>query len=186
MRPPVGFPHVSGAFDMLGGKFRLVGFGIVAVAMAVALSGCSGIAGKSAFGSNKLSAVEITDLGSYTADRALAEARGSFRNNDFGNSATLYRRVVELEPKNAEGYIGLSASYDRLGRFDLSDRVYASLFKIAGGTAQYYNNVGYSYMLRGNLGEAVRNLRKAATLDPDNAVIENNLVILQRAAAARA
>ncbi len=174
-----------GRFDMLGATFRSAGFGVMALAL-VALAGCSSIAGKSAFGSNKLAVAEITDLGSYTADRALLEARGHFRNNDFGHSAALYRRVVELEPKNPQGYVGLSASYDRLGRFDLSDRVYASLYQISGPSAQYYNNVGYSYMLRGNLGEAVRNLRKAASLDPDNAVIENNLVILQRAAAARA
>ena len=47
--------------------------------------------------------------------------------------------------------MGLGASYDRLGRFDLSDRVYATLYPISGRTAQYYNNLGYSYMLRGNL-----------------------------------
>ena len=64
-------------------------------------------------------------------------------------------------PKDPEGYVGLGASYDRLGRFDLSDRVYASLYALSGGTAQYYNNVGYSYMLRGNLTAALTNFRKA-------------------------
>ena len=71
-------------------------------------------------------------------------------------------------------------------RFDLSDRVYASLYKISGGTAQYYNNVGYSYMLRGNLTAALTNFRKAQKLDPDNAVIANNLQILANASWQRA
>jgi Flp pilus assembly protein TadD len=70
-----------------------------------------------------------------------------------------------------------------LRRFELSDRVYASLFKIIGGTAQYYNNVGYSYMLRGNLTAALTNFRKAQTLDPDNVVVANNIQILANAAA---
>ena len=120
----------------------------------------------------------------WNAIRALHEARGHFRNNDFGHSAALYKRAVELDPKDAQGYIGLSASYDRLGRFDLSDRVYASLYGITGGTAQYYNNVGYSYMLRGNLTAALTNFRKAEKLDPENVVVANNIQILANAASA--
>ena len=92
---------------------------------ALPLTGCgtAGFGGLSSFGANKLTVAEVSDIESYPADRALVEARGHFRNNNFGHSAALYKRVVELSPKNPEGYVGLSASYDRLGRFDLSDRV---------------------------------------------------------------
>ena len=58
-----------------------------------------------------------------------------------------------------------------------------ALFQITGGTAQYYNNVGYSYMLRGNLTAALTNFRKAEKLDPDNVVVANNIQILATAAA---
>jgi len=126
----------------------------------------------------------VANIGDYSADAALAEAKGHFRGGDYGYSAALYQRVVELAPKNAEGYIGLSASYDRLRRFDLSDRVYQALFAIIGGTAQYYNNVGYSYMLRGDLNAALTNFRKAEKLDPDNVVVANNIQILANAARA--
>ncbi len=163
-------------------------FGLLALGLAVlplaACSSAGGLTGVSAYGSNKLTVAEIDGIGDYTADRALREARGHFRNNDFGHSAALYKRAVELDPRSAEGYVGLSASYDRLGRFDLSDRVYASLYKITGGTAQYYNNVGYSYMLRGNVNAALTNFRKARALDPENIVVANNIQILQNAAAA--
>jgi Flp pilus assembly protein TadD len=148
------------------------------------LAGCSGMGSMSAFGGKQMQVAEVANIGDYTADAALAEAKGHFRNGDFGHSATLYKRVVELSPKNAEGYIGLSASYDRLRRFDLSDRVYTALFAITGGTAQYYNNVGYSYMLRGNLTAALTNFRKAEKLDPGNAVVANNIQILANAAQA--
>jgi len=159
-----------------------------AAVLATLLAGCtsSNLGGFGTYGNNKLEVAEITNPGSYTADGALAEARAHFRNNDFGHSAALYKRAAELAPKSAEAYVGLSASYDRLGRFDLSDRVYSALYEITGGTAQYYNNVGYSYMLRGNLTAALTNFRKAQRLDPDNIVVANNIQILKDAARTRA
>ena len=160
-------------------RFGAVRVGGIALAMAagVMLAGCSSIV-SSTFGGNQLKVAEISNIGDYTADTALSEAKAHFRNNDFGYSAALYKRVVELSPKNPQGYVGLGASYDRLQRFDQADRVYASLYAISGGTAQYYNNVGYSYMLRGNLSAAVSNFRKAQKLDPDNVVIANNLQLI--------
>jgi len=158
----------------------------VALVGALPLAGCSTFDGVSAFGSAQppAAATDVADVGNLTADQALGQARGHFGNGDYGYSATLYKRVVELTPKDPEGYIGLGASYDRLGRFDLSDRVYASLYSLTGGTAQYYNNVGYSNLLRGNLSAALTDFRKAKKLDPENVVVANNLQILANAAGA--
>ncbi len=164
-----------------------LGRGILVIAMTVSpLAGCTTAnVGGSTYGGGKVGDIaSIANIESYTVESALAEARSHFRNNDFGYSAALYKRVVELSPKNPEGYVGLSASYDRLRRFDLSDRVYASLYEVSGASAQYYNNVGYSYMLRGNLTAALTNFRKARKLDPDNVVINNNLQIVASAASA--
>jgi len=157
-------------------------FGLLAAAAAVALSACSA-AGLSTYGNNKLAVADITNIGSYDADHALIEARAHFRNRDYGHSAAFYRRVVELRPKDPEGYVGLGASYDRLRRFDLSDRVYASLYTLSGSTVQYHNNVGYSHLLRGDLGGAHKSFQKARALDPDNLVVANNLQILRSVAA---
>jgi len=154
------------------------------------LAGCSTGsftgAGASAFGNNRLSVAELPNNGTYTRQGAMTSARAHFRNADYGHSAAYYKKVVELDPGNAEAYAGLGASYDRLGRFDLSDRVYSSLHDITGSTAQYYNNVGYSYMLRGNLTAALSNFRKAQAIDPDNPVINNNIQLLSNAVTANA
>ncbi|MDC9822798.1 tetratricopeptide repeat protein [Devosia sp. ZB163] len=171
---------------MVLGRFgRSVRVGLVAVTLVAGvsvLSACS-TAGIGAFGQNKLEVAELSNIGDYTADRALGEAKAHFRNGNYGHSAALYKRAVELSPNDAQAYVGLGASYDRIGRFELADRVYASLYKMTGGTTQYYNNVGYSQMLRGNLSQALTNFQKAQALDPDNLVVANNIQILKDAAA---
>lgn len=162
---------------------RSPAFGLFAViAVALPLAGCS-MAGLSSNGNSRLAVAELSNPGAYTSQSALVEARAQFRNNNFGHSAALYKRAVELSPSTAEGYVGLGASYDRLRRFDLSDRVYASLFAISGGTAQYHNNLGYSHLLRGNLKEALSQFRKAQKLAPDSVVIANNIQLVASASA---
>jgi Flp pilus assembly protein TadD len=174
----------SGTMGRLSMRYGALKTGLALAITLPLLAGCSSIGGMSSFGGKQQQVAVVANIGDYTADAALAEAKGHFRSGDFGHSAALYKRVVELSPKNAEGYVGLSASYDRLRRFDLSDRVYTALYQITGGTAQYYNNVGYSYMLRGNLTAALTNFRKAEKLDPGNAVVANNIQILANAARA--
>jgi Flp pilus assembly protein TadD len=163
---------------------RSVGRTLFAMAMmALPLMGCSstGIDAFGAFGDEPLQAADLPNVASYDAARALSEARAHFRVGDFGYSAALYKRYVELTSNDPEGYVGLAASYDRLRRFDLADRVYASLYRLTGGTAQYYNNLGYSYLLRGDTATALINLKKASQLDPQNATIANNLKMLANA-----
>jgi Flp pilus assembly protein TadD len=166
-------------------RSRLVESVIAAVLGVMLLSGCSSsMVGKSTFGNNRIEVAELTNLGDYTPERAMSEARAHFRNKDFGYSAALYKRAVELSPKDPEGYIGLAASYDRLQRFDLSDRVYAALYDLSGASVQYHNNRGYSYLLRGDLRAAMSSFREARKIDPDNVVVANNIRIVEDAAAA--
>ena len=158
---------------------------IVPLLLSALLAGCTTSGTNSGmFGGKKLEVADVSNLGSYTAEAALAEGKAHFKNNSFGHAAAYYKRAVELAPKDPEGFVGLGASYDMLGRFDLADRVYAALKKLTGGTAQYYNNVGYSRMLRGDLKSAYVNFKKAQELAPDSIVVANNLQLLADAAAA--
>ena len=152
--------------------------GMVAVAtVALLLSGCSSLM-PGAFGDRSSGLADVANIEYYASDQALAEAKNHFRHGNYGHSATLYKKAAELEPKDAEAFLGLAASYDRLRRFDLADRAYRRLFDLTGGTLQYYNNVGYSNLLRGNLVAARQNFLKAYEIDPKNIIVANNLELL--------
>ncbi len=57
-----------------------------------------------------------------------------YRANNFGLAERYFRRAVEKGPgdtsRDAEAWLGLAASYDRLRRFELADRAYAHAAKI--------------------------------------------------------
>jgi Flp pilus assembly protein TadD len=146
---------------------------------ALLAAGCSTLGGS--FGETAKALPAPPDIQFLAADQVLPQARLHFKQNNFGYSAAYYKRALELTPSNKEALVGLAASYDRLRRFDLADRVYAQLLKVGGGTTQYYNNVGYSYMLRGNLTAARSSFLKAYELDPSNIVVTNNLELLSSA-----
>ena len=101
-----------------------------------------------------------------------------FRAADFGLAEQHFRKAVEMHPRDLESWIGLAASYDRLRRFDLADRAYTQAMKIAGATPEILNNVGYSYMLRGDYRRARETLMQAQAQDPGNPYIRNNLELL--------
>ncbi|HEY1979578.1 MAG TPA: tetratricopeptide repeat protein, partial [Xanthobacteraceae bacterium] len=84
----------------------------------------------------------------------------------------------EKAPKDASAWIGLAASDDRLGRFDLADRAYGQAIRLEGETTAILNNRGYSYMLRGDLKAARKALLKAYEREPLNPTILNNIKLL--------
>jgi Flp pilus assembly protein TadD len=103
-----------------------------------------------------------------------------FRSANFGLAERHFRRAVEQHPRDAESWVGLAASYDRLKRFDLADRAYAQAISIVGETPEIMNNRGFSYILRGDYVRARRTLLTAQAHAPDNPYIRNNLQLLEK------
>jgi Flp pilus assembly protein TadD len=102
-----------------------------------------------------------------------------YRANNFGLAEKHFRLAVEKHPRDAEAWLGLAASYDRLRRFDLADRAYAQAIGILGPTVEILNNQGYSYMLRGDYKRAHATLAAARRKDPNNKYVQNNLRLLE-------
>jgi Flp pilus assembly protein TadD len=117
-------------------------------------------------------------LGSDPND-ALSLGKKQYRANNFGLAEKYFRHAAELHPRDAEAWLGLAASYDRLRRFDLADRAYGQAIGILGPNAEILNNQGYSYMLRGDYKRAREKLAAAQRLEPGNKYVANNMQLLE-------
>ena len=109
----------------------------------------------------------------------LSLGKKQYRAKNFGLAEKYFRHAVEMHPRDAEAWLGLAASYDRLRRFDLADRAYDQATRILGPTVEILNNEGYSYMLRGDYRRARDKLMAAQRRDPANKYVQNNLVLLE-------
>ena len=119
-----------------------------------------------------------TDVKYYPSDEPLRLGQEYFNRGIFGVAQQYFQAAVEKAPKDASAWIGLAASYDRIGRFDLADRAYRQAILLQGETTQILNNQGYSYMLRGKLSAAREKFHDALLRDPDNQTIQNNINLL--------
>jgi len=118
------------------------------------------------------------DVKYFPSDEPMRLAKERFQEGNFGLAQRYFQDAVEKAPKDVAAWIGLAASYDRLGRFDLADRAYRSAVKLSGRTVQILNNEGYSNMLRGNLKAAREKFNEALDREPNNPTIINNLALL--------
>lgn len=161
---------MAGAMGYLG-KLALV----VSVAL---LGGCQSIDGA---GGNFSSSGAATQEAFVATDQPERVGREQFARGNYALAERYFQSAVEAEPRNGDAWLGLAASYDQLGRFDLADRAYGQAVKIKGQTPQVLNNQGYSYLLRGDRGQAERYFRRARSINPNDPTINNNVALIRLA-----
>ena len=110
--------------------------------------------------------------------RYIREAQLQFTEGHYGLAVDNYSKTVEGDPLNPEAWLGLAAAYDQISRFDEADKAYAKVQGLIGPTPSVLNNLGYSYLLRGNLDKSRATLAAAYRGDPGNRYILNNIDIL--------
>ncbi len=150
----------------------------VAAMLTVALSGCAGPGGFGLLASDGREQQALVDPAAGNTPPATDEtgaAKRHFRDREFGLAEQAYRSIIERAPENVEAWLGLAATHDQLGRYDLADREYAQVSRRGGATFELLNNRGYSYLMRGDLRRARRDFESARKIDPDNEFLRNNL-----------
>jgi Flp pilus assembly protein TadD len=156
---------------------------MTAAALALALAGCnSEVYSNLDASAGKPVAVDgASTAGNVPPDNEKIHiAKKQFRERNYGLAEKTFRGIIESQPRNAEAWLGLAASYDQLRRFKLADRAYGQVVKLDGPSVALYNNRGYSYLLRGDRRRARREFSKARGLEPGNQFVQNNLRILDK------
>src|SRR5256885_16474968 len=129
-------------------------------------------------------AVKDALLGGAEGDD-LTLGKRHYREKNYGLAEQHCRRAAEKLPRDGEAWLGLAASYDRLKRYDLADRAYCEALAIFGPRPEVINNIGYSYLLRGDLRKARLKFAEAQAKDPENPTIANNIALVDEAARRR-
>ena len=159
---------------------------VLAILLAVSIAGCQ-LDGVNSWAGAFLPASEpvITptvqdpaDVQYFPSDEPLRLGMEHFNRGHYGIAERYFRDAVEKAPKDVTAWVGLAATYDRIGRFDLADRAYAAAVRLVGETTDLLNNIGYSYMLRGNYEAARKKFVQALKREPHNPTILNNLWLL--------
>jgi Flp pilus assembly protein TadD len=122
--------------------------------------------------------VEDPIFGSLPAEKSVEIGKRYYRHGQFGLAEQAFRQAIEQDHNNAEAWLGLAASYDRLRRFDRARQAYDAVIRLAGRTPPVLNNLGYHYFLSGDRVRARETLVAALRVDPDNEYIRNNLALV--------
>ena len=110
----------------------------------------------------------------------LVSGQENFKSQNYGLAEKNFRKAVEVRSDNAAAWLGLAASLDQLGRFEFSDRAYKQLVQLKSNNARVLNNMGYSYLLRGDYQKARNYLNRAQRLNPTLEEIQGNIHLLEK------
>ena len=171
-----------------------ISFAGIALLGAALLGGCTtfGLPGAPLPGVLAVTPAKPFDTGPAQPDPNddLELGKRQFAATNYGLAEQHFRRAVERSTgprsRDAEAWLGLAASYDRLRRFDLADRAYSQAIAAIGPTPEVLNNQGYSFLLRKDYKRARVLLMRAHAQDPKNLYVSNNIALLDASEGPRA
>lgn len=90
-------------------------------------------------------------------------------------SIRAYEALLAIDPSHAPSLNNLANLQIAQGNFDESVVLAAAAVKAGGEKARFLDTLGWAYYGQGDAQNALRNLRKASDLEPDNATIRYHL-----------
>lgn len=99
---------------------------------------------------------------------------------DFKSAKTELLKANPFKTGDQRALMALAIASDMEGDFRTSDKAYELLLAQSTDQATLFNNMGYSYMLRGDLLKANSYLAEAERRAPKNDTIRNNRKMLKQ------
>jgi Flp pilus assembly protein TadD len=147
-------------------KSSPVASALLAGALLAGLGGCAHFPQKfaSLFGHAKAVPADIGQVGPYAAeDRLYADAVSAIDKRSYGEALDLLQVARESRPTDPRVLTAMGVVYDKLGRFDLSDRYYDQAEQADPGSRVVAMDRRYSMMLR-NAGQAAQHMDSGPVL----------------------
>ncbi|MBI5650683.1 MAG: tetratricopeptide repeat protein [Chloroflexi bacterium] len=102
------------------------------------------------------------------ADTRLKFAGALYQAKEYARAEREYRRVIELAPRNASGWLGLGNTLESLKRNDEAIDAYSQAIALAPDEAMLYRNRANILLNQDRLDEAAHDIARAAELEPDH------------------
>jgi len=110
-----------------------------------------------------------------TADVQLALGRTAEQQQQWPAAMTIYRQMLDADPKHPEATHRLAILHDRQGEFEQSSQWFQKALKLKPGDPDVFCDIGFSLYSQGRYTEAEINLRQAIAVKSDHARAHNHL-----------
>lgn len=124
---------------------RLITLAVATALTATCLSGCAWLPKRVKWA--EIRPIEVISTG-RASDAYYASAKTSIVNGRYALAIEQLRAARERDPRDERVMNALGVAYDKLGRFDLSQRYYAEAAAIAPGSEFVRHNMAYSQRLQ--------------------------------------
>jgi tetratricopeptide (TPR) repeat protein len=136
---------------------------IALIVLAPGLSGCTTLSNawarltsKSALAQIRPAQNKVAEVGQVTpVDRLYKSASAAINRRDYGSALDLLQMAKERSPNDPRVLNALGVVYDKLGRFDLSQRYYAQALVSEPGSPIVLGNLAYSDILSNRVNARV-------------------------------
>jgi len=117
----------------------------------------------------------MNDLDETDIDAALEDARDHHQAGRLSEAETLYRQVLDAQPRAAEVLSKLAAALAGQGKLDDAGDTLGRALDIDPDLVEAHNNLGTVQQIRGDLEDAARSYGRALAIDPGQASAHVNL-----------
>ncbi|MFO8020180.1 MAG: tetratricopeptide repeat protein [Promethearchaeia archaeon] len=120
-------------------------------------------------------ALKLNSKFEYPLNNLLEISRYYYKKENFKETITLLKEIVQFQPDNASNWIRLGLSYSKIGKFEKALKAYKHASVEEKKSERIYNNLGFVHYQLKNYKKAADSYLKALEVNPDYAITIENL-----------
>ncbi|MBN1593740.1 MAG: DUF2723 domain-containing protein [Candidatus Coatesbacteria bacterium] len=130
--------------------------------------------------SGKINASQSAELESLSSDELKARIQALIASRQIGPAIEAYRRLAQLEPKDAQIRVSMGVLLDQVGNPDEAQKAFEEATKIDPNSAEAHNALGVAYAKKEDYANARKHWEMALAIKPDSESTLSNLKQLEQ------